>query len=127
MSSVTKRYVQRGQVWVPEYTVGSGLGDRVARSLYRLGFQQDASCGCPKRQAWLNRLGGAADRMAARVPYRKGSRFEGPPPIAGGSGGNGPTSSFLNCVTSEPTVNGAATTIMCDDFDSSRDVNNNVA
>lgn len=43
---------------LPEFErAKSGMGDRLALFLHRLGFRKWQGCGCAKRQAWLNRFG----------------------------------------------------------------------
>lgn len=112
MSSVRKRYVQRGQLWVPEYTAHSrGLGDWVARGLAKLGIEQDPGCGCPKRQAALNAM-----LPFRRRPYQAPAFMRSRPAIAGGSG---TADIFFNSVEC-PHVGGVPTNpnhLFCDDFD----------
>lgn len=83
------RYVEKNGLWVPEYTVGSGLGDWVARGLHKLGFKQKG-CGCEKRQRWFNELTG---RPRGHVL-----------PISGGANGDESLCLSLgaNCVCNEP-------------------------
>jgi hypothetical protein len=70
--SVHTRYVQRGELWVPEYTAQMrGLGDLVARGLSAIGIKQKAGCACPRRQGTWNRW----------VPFGRGVRRRGDVPI----------------------------------------------
>ena len=70
------RYIEHNGVWVPEYTVGDGLGTRIARGLYKLGFEQKPGCGCNKRQRSLDKFSDAI-QQGLRIPK----------PISGGSPG----------------------------------------
>jgi hypothetical protein len=63
------RYIEDKGLWVPDYTVGGGLGTRLARGLWKLGFKQTPGCGCGKAQRWLD---------GPRRPIRT------MPPISGG-------------------------------------------
>jgi hypothetical protein len=76
-------------MWVPDYTVGDGLGTRIARGLWKLGFKQTPGCGCPRVQTRL-------DRWTTR-PRRT------LPPISGGA-------ATEEAVCSSPDV------IFCDNF-----------
>lgn len=113
MSSVTQRWVVGpGGLLVPAYTIGDGIGDKIARALHRFGFSQKPGCGCPQRQASLNRLFGGQRRAPAVVGrYRE---------IAGGAGGNSACDAgggCFHCATTESSLNSASTTITCDDFE----------
>jgi hypothetical protein len=55
---IATRYIAKGEKWVPEYTVGKGLGTLLARAAYRLGFAQSPGCGCSKVQATFDGLTG---------------------------------------------------------------------
>src|SRR6266849_5430736 len=93
------RYVLDHGKWAPSYTVGDGLGDRVARLAYRAGFTQTPGCGCPNTQAtitsWGDRFrrwtGGSSGLLSQdRRVVSSGPMIRRPisalPPISGGVG-----------------------------------------
>lgn len=91
------RYVENSKgLWVPDYTVGSGLGTNLARLAYRAGFKQKPGCGCPRKQALLDRW--TASGVAP--PMYRGNAL---PILAGGTGEEAKCTSLgSNCLCSEP-------------------------
>lgn len=114
-SSVAKRYVQRGNLWVPEYTAQMrGLGDLVARGLSAIGIKQKAGCGCSKRQVTLNRVLPFRSKASAPGVLRQQREL---PPIIGGSGGP-----YYNGDTTDCPVDGSGNAtdrdvLFCDGFE----------
>lgn len=89
------RYIEHNGLWVPEYTTHNrGIGDWIAKGLYKLGMKQTPGCGCSSRQRYLNEL----------VPFGNGIRRRGDIPLI--SGGAGPES-----ICADPAV------YFCDNFE----------